>query len=71
MASAYLLGVAGIDGADLLDQSAAYLDHWARRLAQPDAVRWVVIAAAQAEKAADWIRGERPVASVAVESRAA
>jgi antirestriction protein ArdC len=71
MTAAYLLGVAGIDGADLLDNSAAYLDHWARRLAKPDAVRWVVIAAAQAEKAADWIRGERPAPSAEMQYRAA
>jgi antirestriction protein ArdC len=53
MGAAMLCGIAGIDN---LDQSAAYVDHWASRLREDS--KLVVQAAAQAQKAADLILGE-------------
>lgn len=54
MGGVFLCGVAGIE-ASTLDGSAAYLDGWIRRL-RGDA-KLVVVAAAQAQKAADFILG--------------
>lgn len=53
MAAAFLCGVAGID--NTLTNSAAYVDWWLRKLR--DDRRMVVLAAAQAQKAADFILG--------------
>lgn len=52
MGAAMLCGVAGIDN---LDQSAAYVDNWLGRLRQDK--KLVVQAAAQAQRAADFILG--------------
>jgi antirestriction protein ArdC len=57
MTASYLSGVAGIVD-ETLDNSTAYLQGWAEQLRKN--TRWVVVAASQAEKAADWIRGLRP-----------
>ena len=54
MTASYLSGVAGIVD-ETLDNSAAYLKGWAEQLRKNTC--WVVVAASQAEKAADWIRG--------------
>lgn len=59
MAAAFLCGRAGIEPATIED-SAAYIAGWLRKLG--DDPRMVVIAAAQAQKAADWILGERVAA---------
>lgn len=56
MTAAFLCGVAGIEP-KTLDNSAAYIASWKRALRGDP--RAVVMAAAQAQKAADWIQGER------------
>ena len=56
MTASYLAGTAGIVD-KTLENSAAYLKGWASKLRSN--VRWIVVAASQAEKAADWILGER------------
>ena len=56
MTAAFLCGRAGIEPATI-DDSAAYIAGWLRKLG--DDPRMVVIAAAQAQKAADWVLGER------------
>lgn len=56
LGAAFLCGKAGIDAATV-ENSAAYLDHWRRKLAAEP--RWMVKAAAAAAKAADWIQGVR------------
>jgi len=58
MGAAFLCGVAGIDNATI-EQSAAYLKGWLRALASEP--RMLVIAAAQAQKAADFILGRAQV----------
>lgn len=57
MTAAFLSGRAGIDSEPLLENSAAYLASWIRVLR--GSPKLAVIAAAQAQKAADWILGER------------
>ena len=54
MGAAFLCGHVGID-AVTIDNSAAYVDHWLRQLRQDK--RMVIRAAAQAQKAADFILG--------------
>lgn len=54
LAAAMLCGVAGIDAATV-EASAAYVDHWRRRLSEEP--RLILRAAAQAQRAADWIQG--------------
>lgn len=54
MGAAMLCGVTGIDTVTL-DDAAAYIAGWLRKL-RGDA-KLVVVAAAQAQKAADYIRG--------------
>jgi antirestriction protein ArdC len=54
MTSAFLCGHAGIDGATL-EQSAAYIDGWRRKISKDP--KLVVDAAAKAQKAADFILG--------------
>jgi len=54
MGAAFLCGVAGIENSTI-EQSAAYLKGWLRALASDP--RMLVIAAAQAQKAADFILG--------------
>lgn len=55
MTSAFLCGMVGIDSN--LDQSAAYIGHWAKavRDATANDKRWLVNAAARANRAADFI----------------
>jgi len=54
MGASFLFGHAGIE-ADTIDNSASYIAGWLKRLR--DDRRLVVHAAAQAQKAADYIRG--------------
>jgi antirestriction protein ArdC len=54
MGAAYLCGVAGIENVTL-DDSASYISHWVQKL--KDDRKMLVMAAAQAQKAADYIRG--------------
>jgi antirestriction protein ArdC len=56
MASAFLCGHAGIKPA-VIENQAAYLQGWLKTLKQDK--RLIVSAAGAAQKAADWIRGER------------
>ena len=58
--AAFLCAHAGIDNATLTN-SAAYIQSWIRRLRSEP--RWIVDAAAQASKAADFIMGELAAAS--------
>lgn len=57
MGSAMLCGIAGIEQATI-NNSAAYLQSWIKRLKADS--RLVVSAASAAQKAADYIRGETP-----------
>ena len=59
--AAMLCGVAGIDNAGTLNRSASYLETWLERLRGDS--KLVVHAAAQAQKAADYIQGEHNVTS--------
>jgi len=64
MGSAFLCAAAGI-GPPTIEQSAAYLDGWRKKLSGDK--RLVVRAAGQGQRAADHIRGvtfEEPEASV-------
>lgn len=54
MTSAFLCGVTGIED-KTLDNSAAYIDGWRKRISEDP--RLVVTAGAQAQKASDYIRG--------------
>jgi antirestriction protein ArdC len=54
MASAFLCGVTGIES-KTLDNSAAYIDSWRKRISEDP--RLVVTAGAQAQKASDYIQG--------------
>jgi len=54
MGAAMLCGVAGIDN-NTIENSAAYIGSWLRKL--KDDKKLVVLAAAQAQKAADHILG--------------
>ena len=56
MGAAMLCGKAGLN--ETVPQSAAYLKHWLGRLKEDS--RLIVMAAASAQKAADWILGQRP-----------
>jgi antirestriction protein ArdC len=56
MAAAYLCGTAGIENATL-ENSAAYIAGWRSHLKSDP--KCVIIAAAQGQKAADWILGKR------------
>jgi antirestriction protein ArdC len=55
LGAAFLCGEAGIDNAAALKNSAAYVDGWRRKLKGDS--RLIVTAAAQAQKAADYILG--------------
>ena len=55
-AAAYLCGYAGIDN-QTIEQSAAYIDGWLSVLKKDK--RLLIMAAAQAQKAADWILGKK------------
>jgi antirestriction protein ArdC len=66
MTSAFLCGRAGIDSEPLIDNAAAYVASWIRVL--KGSPKLAVIAAAQAQKAADWILGESAVQSSADET---
>lgn len=54
MTSAFLCGVTGIES-KTLDNSAAYIDTWRKRISEDP--RLVVTAGAQAQKASDYIQG--------------
>jgi antirestriction protein ArdC len=56
MAAAFLCGETGIKSA-VIDNQAAYIDGWLRQLKQDR--KLVIVAASAAQKAADWIRGQR------------
>jgi len=60
MASAFLCAHAGIQPATI-DNQAAYLDGWLRKLRGDK--KLVISAAGAAQKAADWVRGERGAVS--------
>lgn len=51
----YMMGMAGLDGADAEKNSIAYLNGWLERLKSEPT--WLVKAAAQAQKAADYMTG--------------
>jgi antirestriction protein ArdC len=55
MTSAFLCGIVGIDTDAIMENSAAYIDTWRRKISKD--VRLVIQAAGQAQKAADKILG--------------
>ena len=55
MGAAFLCGVAGIAN-ETVDNSAAYIQSWLTKLKND--TRLIILAAAQAQKAADYILGE-------------
>ena len=57
MGAAFLCGVAGIENVTL-DNSAAYIEGWLRKLRHDK--KLVIVAAAQAQKAANYILDEAP-----------
>jgi antirestriction protein ArdC len=57
MGSAFLCGYAGIEDRTI-DSSAAYLEGWLKQLKEDKTL--IVHAAAQAQKAADFILGHKP-----------
>ena len=69
MGAAFLAGAAGIDGSEGLEQSAAYVQHWLK--AVKDDPRALVMAAAQAQKAADYILDRKAPEAVKSEDKAA
>ena len=54
MGAAYLCAAAEIDSSEF-ENSAAYLQGWIAALKSKDAKTWIIRAAAQAQKAADYI----------------
>lgn len=66
LTSAFLLAVAGIDSSDAFDNSASYIDDWRRKISQDP--KLVVMAAAQAQHAADYILGIDHVANAESEA---
>ena len=58
MGASYLSNVAGIDTEETVENSAAYIGGWLSRLRHDK--RFVVQAAAQAQKAVDWMTGGNP-----------
>jgi len=62
--SAFLAGHAGISTSTLTN-STAYIASWAKKLKSEP--RWIVEAAAQAAKAADWVLGRRAQTSADIE----
>jgi antirestriction protein ArdC len=64
--SAFLCARGGIDSEPITENSAAYIASWIRAL--EGSPKLVVIAAAQAQKAADWILGESAAGSSAEET---
>lgn len=58
MSASYLSGIAGTDVyAKIIENSAAYIQHWSERFAYN--VKLIVTLSAQAQKASDWILGNR------------
>ena len=56
LAAAFLCGFSGVDNSgDQLEQSASYIKGWASKLKKDK--KLIVTAAAQAQKAANWVRG--------------
>ena len=67
MCSAFLCAEVGID-APILDNAAAYVANWLKVLGNDP--RMVVVAAGQAQKAADFILDRAPVSDVPSETHA-
>lgn len=57
IASAMLCGMSGIENTTI-ENSVAYIQSWRRRLEQDP--KLIVMASSQAQKASDWILGEKP-----------
>lgn len=55
--SAFMMQLCGINTEGILKNTAAYCDHWVQRLTEDP--RAFAIAAARAEKAANWVLGDR------------
>ena len=53
--AAYLCSIAGIENSRTIENSAAYLQHWIKKLDENP--KWIVSAAAAAQKATDYILG--------------
>jgi antirestriction protein ArdC len=58
--SAFLSGALDVDTAATFDNSASYLDNWRKALRNPNNKKWLVTAAAAAQKAADLILNVQP-----------
>ena len=58
MTAAFLMGTANLDAPQAIQQSAAYLSSWAKKI--KDDPRMLLTAGAQAQKAADHILGVKP-----------
>jgi len=58
MTAAFLMGTANLDAPQMIQQSAAYLSSWAKKI--KDDPRMLLTAGAQAQKAADYILGATP-----------
>jgi len=58
MTAAFLLGVANLDQPAIIDNQAAYLAGWKQKITNDP--RMLITAAAQAQKAADYILGVAP-----------
>ena len=67
MCSAFLCAEVGID-APILDNAAAYVASWLKVLSNDP--RLVVVAAGQAQKAADFILNRAPLADLPAETHA-
>jgi len=63
MGAAFLCAHAGMSSAQTLEDSAAYIQGWLEVLREPKNKHWVVRAASQAQKAADFILGTMGAAS--------
>jgi antirestriction protein ArdC len=56
MGSAFLCAEAGID--NTLENSAAYIASWRRKLQDPNNKKWVVEAGSKAKRAVEYIKGD-------------
>lgn len=63
MGAAFLCAHAGMSSAQMVEDSAAYIQGWLEALQEPKNKHWVVRAASQAQKAADFILGALAEAS--------
>ena len=55
LTAAFLCGETGLDSSESLDNSASYIDGWRSKLSKDK--KLIVTAAAQAQKASNWIKG--------------